>query len=185
MVRLTPQFAERSARRLPRRSGFVVTPYIIRIDNQEQAEWTFQSLHTNAADGYRPIIVKTEKTAHIETGDYSIVGLEDRVVIERKSLEDLCGSMRRGRERLEAEHKRMQQIVAAGGEACLIVEASPADPIPPPIPEEARETVLGTWLSWGRKYGVPWLWAGDRRTAEEIAFRFLDSFWKRHNSGTA
>jgi len=46
------------------------------------------------------------------TGDYSIVGQEHRIAIERKSVEDFLGSITAGNARFRREHERM---------ACLAV----------------------------------------------------------------
>ena len=47
------------------------------------------------------------KGATLATGDYSLLGLESHVCIERKSLEDLLGCVGRERERFERELQRM------------------------------------------------------------------------------
>jgi len=42
----------------------------------------------------------------LPTGDYSLAGYEDRLAVERKSLEDLLGCLTFGRERFERELRR-------------------------------------------------------------------------------
>ena len=46
------------------------------------------------------------ETGTLTTGDYSIKGCEHLVAIERKSLEDLMGTLTKGRERFEKELAR-------------------------------------------------------------------------------
>ena len=40
----------------------------------------------------------------LKAGDYTIAGLEDVVVVERKSIKDLFGTLGQHRDRFEAEH---------------------------------------------------------------------------------
>lgn len=57
----------------------------------------------------------------LKTGDYSIVGFEDLITIERKSIEDLYGSVKR--ERFEREVVRMKKMDWAG----LMIEGKEED----------------------------------------------------------
>lgn len=67
----------------------------ILIDTREQAPYAFQEYD-----------VAPETTA-LPVGDYSLPGFEDRVSIERKSLDDLVGClMGDNRDRLERELAR-------------------------------------------------------------------------------
>jgi ERCC4-type nuclease len=56
----------------------------------------------------------------LETGDYSVVGLEHVVRIERKSLEDLIGCIGRDRERFDREVQRLLSYPVR----CLVIESS-------------------------------------------------------------
>jgi DNA excision repair protein ERCC-4 len=46
----------------------------------------------------------------LRTGDYSVAGLEDRVAIERKSLDDLVGCLTRDRKRFKRELERGAEL---------------------------------------------------------------------------
>ena len=46
----------------------------------------------------------------LQTGDYSVAGLQDMVAVERKSLPDLLQSLTRGRERFEKELARARSF---------------------------------------------------------------------------
>lgn len=59
------------------------------IDSREQAPYDFATYDVDTEPG----------TLH--TGDYSLAGFEDRVAIERKSLDDLIACLCVGRERFE------------------------------------------------------------------------------------
>ena len=39
------------------------------------------------------------------------------------------------------------------------------------------EVVIGTVKSWNAKYGVPFLFLGDRATAEQFTLQYLTSFY--------
>lgn len=56
----------------------------------------------------------------LPTGDYSLVGLESRVAVERKSLPDFMASISTGRERFERELAR-----ARGLDAFMVVVEAP------------------------------------------------------------
>jgi ERCC4-type nuclease len=121
-----------------------------------------------------PYEVKTMKTA-----DYSIVGYEDRIVVERKSLTDCFGSCGGGRENFEKEHERMAELVGRGGYACVIVEADWRTILTSP-PSSSRmnpNAVFATAVSWGIKYKVQWIACPGRRFAEVAAFRILRKWW--------
>jgi len=68
-------------------------------------------------------------TGTLTTGDYSVVGLEDVVAVERKSLPDLIACVGRERERFDREAQRL----LAYPTRALIVESS------------WREIELGQW----------------------------------------
>ena len=157
-----------------------VCPFTVAVDTREQAPWGFQGVAT----GGKLWLVKRQAMT-LQTGDYSIVGHESRVVIERKSAEDLLGSITSGNARFCREHERMQAIVKAGGFAAVIVEgcmAAICDELDSPNSERrmTSETIIGIVASWPRRYGVHWMFAGDRRRAELLAFRVLWKWWQEH-----
>lgn len=118
MVTRTP----RAPKRLP--TDPVVTDFEVAIDTREQAPWDFRGLKADADQGRRPLLVRVQMLG-LPTGDYSLIGHHDRVAIERKSLQDLYGTIGQGRERFERELERLQSIAdQPGGHAAVIVEAS-------------------------------------------------------------
>lgn len=105
----------------------------------------------------------------LQTGDYSIRGLEHVVAIERKGLSDLLGCVGRERERFE---KEIQRLLAYPCRA-LVVEATWRD-------IEAggwrgditTAQALGSLLGW-MVQGVPVLMAGDHERAGRYVARML------------
>lgn len=108
-------------------------------------------------------------TGTLDTGDYSLAGLEHLVAVERKSLQDLVMCVGRERERFDRE---IQRIMAYPVKA-LVVEASIAQ-----IEAKAYRglvepnAVLGSIMGWMVK-GLPVIWANDHLTAGKLTARFL------------
>ena len=84
-------------------------PITIIIDTREQLAYTF--------DG-----VPTERRK-LEAGDYSVLGLEDVVCVERKNLDDLAKSLITDRERFLKAVRRMEELPLA----VVVVEGSLED----------------------------------------------------------
>lgn len=84
----------------------------ILCDTREQAPYTF--------DRYQGVTVER---ASLQTGDYSLAGLHDHIGLERKSLDDLTGTLTKGRERFQRECERGRGLDYFG----LIIEASLED----------------------------------------------------------
>ena len=76
------------------------------IDTRERQPWALTPL-------------KTERGT-LATGDYSVVGLERQIALERKSLGDLLGCIGGARKRFEEEIERLQAFPVR----CVIVECS-------------------------------------------------------------
>jgi len=158
-----------------------VLQFAVLVDTREQHPWTFQGLAVGGKNPARLIVPR--KVATLETGDYSIeCRHSNRFCIERKSASDLIGSVGGGHARFEREHERMAVMIAAGGAACVIVEGSLSailDELRTDGRESSRRTLLGCVASWPFRFGVPWLFAGDRRTAEELAILILTKWFER------
>lgn len=158
-----------------------ICPFVVAVDTREQAPWPFQGI----VIGGKQWVVKRQVQT-LKTGDYSIVGMEDRIVIERKSPEDFTSTISVGNARFRAEHERMQEIVrngeGIGHFACVIVEgcmAAICEELDSPTSgrQIGSDVVIGWTAAWPRRYGVPVFFAGDRRRAELLAFRILFKWW--------
>lgn len=157
-----------------------VCPFQVAVDTREQAPWHF----SNQIMGGRLWIIKREVRT-LATGDYSIVGHEQEIVVERKSVDDALSSITAGNERFRREHERMAEIVEAGGFAAVVVEGDLAT-----ICEDldsgragrqiSSDVVIGVAASWSQRYGTHWVFAGSRALAERLAFRFLLKWWQEN-----
>lgn len=127
------------------------------IDTREQEPWSFGAGVATVRAG-------------LPTGDYSIVGLESRVAVERKSLEDFVGSVTFGRERFWRELLRMKALDVRA----VIVEAMLLDVAGGHYRSRATPaSILASSLAITVDFGIPVLWAGDRTLAARCALWML------------
>lgn len=163
----------------------VVVPFEIAIDTRESAPWSFEGLHSDADKGNAPLLIQVQRKT-LQTGDYSIVGLEHEITIERKSLQDLYSTLAAGRDRFKREHERMMSMVRCGGYACVIIESPlhTAMLAPPMTSSLNPKTVFRTFVRWSQRYDVPWYFVESRSLAEVLAFRFLEA-WHKHKEEVA
>lgn len=115
------------------------------------------------------------KRGTIKTGDYSIVGLEDQIAVERKSFDDFFGSITFGRDRLLAEIDRAEKLRFFG----FVIEA-PLERIIQGHPRHHRfpgSTAVRTILSWQVRYPwVHWFYCANRDQAGLITVRLLERY---------
>jgi DNA excision repair protein ERCC-4 len=118
-----------------------------------------------------PVDLKPLKSVRgtLATADYSIIGLEHIVAIERKSLADLIACIGRERERFEKEVHRLLAYPVR----CLVVEACWPDI------EQQRyrgqvhpNAAIGSLLGWIAA-GLPVIMAGDHHAAGRYISRLL------------
>jgi|SRR6186713_2540039 len=157
----------------------LICPFTVCVDNREQAPWHFTGIE---GDSGEIIIVPLLTGQPLATGDYTIAGLEHRLIIERKSPGDFRGSITADRDRFEREMERMREVVRApgGGYAAVVIEASMTDLLT--VPESSRVnpvTIARTMQSWSIRYGVHFWMLPDRRVAEIWAFRLMQMFWRQ------
>jgi ERCC4-type nuclease len=158
-----------------------VCPFTVLVDSREQAPYTFDAIPPRAANAGKRLIVKTEYRG-LKAGDYSIDGCEDEIAVERKSLEDLYGTLGGGRDRFEREFERLAKMQFAA----VVIEADTREIW---RPKEFRpnwhsklnpRTVEGTIVSWSLDYPtIHWWPMGSRRAAELRTFAVLEMFWRK------
>lgn len=162
-------------------------PFTIAIDHRERAAaYPFANMQTGSKRGYRPVVVEKEMK-HLPTGDYSIVGLENLVTVERKQLSDALSTLANRHEQFRAEHERMAKIIAirdpitgTPGRACVVIEAS-WETIRQQRSRYTRMTldsIWGTFVTWQAEFGVPWHLMEGRRLAERFTWDFLRKWWE-------
>lgn len=121
------------------------------VDTREQRPLDF------AAMGVKTV------TATLKTGDYSVLGLEHELTIERKSLSDLVACCGRERERFDRVIQRMLDFKCR----CVVIESPWADIAFAQLQWRSRLTanhVYGSCTGW-MAYGVPFHFAQSRLAA--------------------
>jgi len=160
----------------------VTAPFTVLVDTREQRPYTFEGLRANADQGHALIHVPTVRGT-LHTGDYSIKGLGEVVVVERKSKEDLYASVGR-RENFE---DRMRRLCLEHSVAAVVVEAQLDELLSDPPrhsslhPKALNRTILSWMVRWPR---VHWLLCPGRVVAEAMTFRFLERFHVAWQGGT-
>jgi len=141
------------------------------VDTREQTPWTFEGQVGIS-------LVRRKLTA----GDYSVAGLEDRVAIERKSLDDWTGTVLRERTRFYKE----LALLRAFDFRAVIVEAGIREIMAGRYRSQARpEAVLGFVAEVTVGQCVPVYLAGSRAEAQILAGALLRMAGKKISSSPA
>lgn len=179
-------------------AGLVRCPFTILIDTAEKSPFTFDGIRARSFvdKDLRRYVVRTERRyLGIGMGDYSIDGLEGRVAIERKSVQDFQGTLlgwpsdaetagsngrqidRRGRfktELIKLSHMQFKAVVVEGTlEECLDTVKSWGTR----TADENAKYLWSTYLSWSQRYRVPWYFCAGKQTAAVTAFRIMEKAW--------
>ena len=125
-------------------------------------------------EGYRRAGVRVRRGT-LQTGDYSLAGLEGLVAIERKSLSDIMACMGRERRRFMAEMERARGYQAFA----IVIEASWRDIASGNYRAQVRpQAALATLTAIMARYRIPVIFAGSRRAGEYACWSFLRQFAK-------
>jgi len=112
----------------------------------------------------------------LPAGDYSLEGMEQRVAVERKTLEDLVQTVIRERERFRRELKLLADYEAA----CVVVEAHLSDVLAGRYRSAAYpRSVLGAVISIILDHEVPVFFCGDRPCARQFTEAYLLRFHRK------
>jgi len=119
--------------------------------------------------------------SHLETGDYSVLGLEHLISIERKSFSDLLGSLTNDRARFEREMRRARQfhrffVVCECSLSDLLVDSFR------PLSKASPHSVWGTICIWSTRY-VPFLFTGNREASARLTEGILCGYAKQFAKG--
>ena len=132
-----------------------ISEAVIVIDTREQLPYSFDTQSISRK---------------LDAGDYSVEGLEDRVAIERKSLDDFVSTVIRSRKRFANELEKLRQYDFA----CIVVEADLTDIAQGRYRSGAHpKSVLGATLSIIADYGIPIYFCSNRRLACRFVYHLL------------
>lgn len=137
---------------------------VIAVDTREQQPYEYPGAE-----------VKT-----LPTGDYSIVGLEDQVAVERKTKADAYCSLGCERARFRREVERLAEYDYA---AIVIEDTAPGFLRRPAHSKMNPKSAMSTLLAWSVRYGVHVFFAGDRDHAQALTRKLLEMYWRYHREG--
>jgi len=130
---------------------------IIVVDTREKQPWSFSPR------------IQTIKHK-LDSGDYSILGHESRIAIERKSKNDFVSSICKQRSRFQKELIRLQAFdFAAVVVECQLFDVLAGDYVSSMNPK----SVLATVASITVDYGIPVFFAGHRAASAVLAEELL------------
>jgi len=146
-------------------TNLVPLPTIV-IDTRERTPYLFERF---------PNWVSSTNVATLATGDYTIEGYEDRISLERKTLNDIVGSLTNGRERFLREMERLSKF----DRACICIEASREDIKTPYSFSEGLKafpnSIIGSLDAIMARYGnISVVYGNNRELAEEFAASWLN-----------
>lgn len=128
----------------------------------------------------RPLVLESSIRRKLLAGDYSVLGKEDRIAVERKSLNDLTGSITRGFKRFRRELillSAMNRPDVGGhlGSAAIAIESSLTHLNAHRYQSTMRpEAVLAKIARLESDFGVPFVWCEDRAKCAEWVRNFLE-----------
>jgi ERCC4-type nuclease len=143
---------------------------IVAVDTQEQTH------------GYAYRFPCDSVVKHLKTGDYSILGMEDRVTVERKALGDAYQTFSHGRERFERELERMSNM----DYSAVVIESTLEGALfePEVVSQMRAKSFNRSWIAWAQRYNVHFIWAGSRELAERITYIILERFNEEAQKGS-
>jgi DNA excision repair protein ERCC-4 len=135
---------------------------MILIDSREQHPYLFDNKDLNTQVAALPI------------GDYSIQGFQDRVAVERKTLDDLVGCLvGKNRDRFERELQKGRYLDLF----VVVVEASMNDIRSGAYRSDMKpHAVLQSIIAFQIRYGTSFIFAGSRAGGEYITLSLLQKY---------
>jgi DNA excision repair protein ERCC-4 len=128
------------------------------IDSREQKPYPFDN-------------IKAVKCG-LNTGDYSILGLEQYICLERKELSDIISCMTSGRERFQRELLRMK----AYPKRCIVIESNWVDIVTGNYRSKLNPlSAQNSIISWMNQFNIPFFFSGDREQGQKFTEQFLYS----------
>jgi DNA excision repair protein ERCC-4 len=134
---------------------------IIITDTREQTPLVFQTL--------------ASERGTLQSGDYSVAGLEHDFAVERKSVPDLCGSLTRDRERFERELHRLRGFSFAR----ILIVGSPMEVQRTAANSKAIFSSIGAFEA---RYRIPFIWEPSPDLAARLVERWAWFFWRERTA---
>jgi ERCC4-type nuclease len=116
------------------------------------------------------------ETATLPSGDYSLLGFDEAVALERKSIADLVSSLTSERDRFRRECLRLRSYAVRG----VIVEATLSDVVSGRYRSNASpNAILASVASWSLRFDLPFWFAGDSAVAGRLVETIFRQFLRQ------
>jgi DNA excision repair protein ERCC-4 len=153
----------------------------IKQDTREQLAYTFECVR-------EPMVPYRVLRTTLSEGDYQVTRTHrgaspaDTIALERKSLEDLHGTVGRGRARFERELTRLQPY----GYAAIIIEAPWHKILRPDLylyggGGVQPKSMMASLLAWSQRFGIHVFTFENRSLAEIASYRMMERWWRDAN----
>ena len=153
--------------------------FTIVVDKSEKKPWTFLDLVVTI-DGREHLVEQQTISRRLKTGDYSILGYEDKITIERKNPADCIASITQHRKRFIRLLERMSTFRWSA----ILVECEWADLLRlcAATTRVSPISLDGSIMAFTQRFPtVHWIFRPTRATAMKTCWKALDRFWKdRH-----
>lgn len=165
----------------------ILTPYVVCIDQREQLPYEFKNITNKITRGGKRIsqeVAVRAQTSHLKTGDYTLLGFEEKVAIERKSKADAYQTFGNGRKRFERELERLNEMEFAA----VLIESDWSNLLrnPPKHSKMSPKSVDRSILAWMQRYiRVHWVLRPNRHDAERTCLWILDRFYRDYQERVA
>jgi len=135
---------------------------VILQDTREQLPYSFDKW---------PVQVQQ---AALQTGDYSLPGFENKIAIERKSINDLVACLKgKGRQRFEKELSRARSYELF----VVIIEANFIDLAEGNYQSNMKpHAAMQSITAFQIRYGTPFLFCGNRAGAQYMTYSLLQKY---------
>ena len=152
-----------------------MTRYTVIVDTREQRPLPLADIIVAQE---LPFVVERRT---MRTADYAVRGLENLILIERKSIEDLVGCIAGGRQRFEHELERMctetlWPVLLVEGSIAAITGHCYRGRVSP-------NAVLGSLAAWALDHRLRVVLAGTREGAAHFVIRLFRAALRRHERG--
>lgn len=183
--------------------SLIASPFGIRIDNQEKAGWNFSCIPADKSKSKgKPSLfaIPVICDSHLKFGDYAIIGLEDHFRIERKSKEDMYGTVAAFHSHASDEKKKvkinplyeaaehwfarqLEGLNSINGFGHVVVECTFTDLlIPPSNTKFTSKSVVRTIMSWMQRYPqIHWHFPGGKRVCEIFVYQIMSKAFDHFN----
>lgn len=117
-------------------------------------------------------------TKKLDTGDYSLQGFEDKIAVERKTLDDLVGCLTKGRDRFERELERSRSL----DYFVVLVEAGYSQLVLGDYRSRLNtKSAIESISAFEIRYGTHFLFAGNQELAARKAESLLLKYWREYH----